>query len=96
MVFHCYSFSMVLGFIYLSLFYVGKSWKIILGTGMGELSCMVPLVGSRSFFIIFYFIFPLPLSLPMPASQSNLPIHQMEMISLGSTCRDTMSAKLPI
>lgn len=52
MVFHCYSFNTVLGFIYLSLFYVGKSWQIILGAGIGELSCMVPWLVSPAFYFL--------------------------------------------
>lgn len=69
--FHCYSFNTVLGFIYLSLFYVGKSWQIILGAGMGELSCVVPWLGPTPRPPPLY-TFCLPLPLPMPAPQSNL------------------------
>lgn len=90
MVFHCYSFSMVVGFIYLSLVYVGKSYQIILGAGMGDLSCMVPWLVSSTPFLLSFCPFLSPCLPPNPI----YPIHQMEVISLGSTFRDTMTAKL--
>lgn len=62
---YCYSFSMVLDFIYLSLVYVGKSGQIISGAGTGELRWLRWASRLLSTFL-------LPLSLPSSASPANL------------------------